>query len=63
MEIDPMLLSYFMCEACCDEHGENPQSVSCYCGCHSSRRDEARWPTIRAEIVRVLREETPEQDG
>lgn len=48
------LLGLFFCAKCVDEHGENPQSVSCYCECHDSVRDEARWPTVRALVLAAL---------
>lgn len=50
------LLSLFFCEECVDTHGSNPQSVSCYCKCHHSIRDEARWLTVRRYVLAALRE-------
>lgn len=49
------LLQLFFCAECVDEHGPNPQSVSCYCSCHSSSRDEARWPSVRDQVVAALK--------
>jgi hypothetical protein len=33
-------LRLLLCERCAEDHLSNTQSVSCYCDCHSSRRDE-----------------------
>jgi len=49
------LLRLFFCEECIDEHGENPQSVSCYCSCHSSPRDHDRWPKVREAVLKALK--------
>ncbi len=55
-------LALFFCEQCIDQHGRNPQSVSCYCSCHDSRRDEARWPSVRERVLALLRPDTPEKE-
>jgi hypothetical protein len=46
-DVQSAILAHMACPQCLDEHGENPQSVSCYCGCHHSQRDEQRWKTLR----------------
>lgn len=48
------LLRLFFCEHCFDEHGRNPQSVSCYCDCHDSTRDYDRWPLVREHVLKGL---------
>jgi hypothetical protein len=56
---DPLLLafwavmSHLCCDDCLDEHLENPQSVSCYCSCHNSRLDEARWAEMKDHIKSI----------
>lgn len=50
------LVRLFCCERCLDNHGSNPQSVSCYCRCHDSTRDEARWPMVRADVLKLMRQ-------
>lgn len=37
------VLLRFVCPECIEDHARNTQSVSCYCRCHSSRRDDAIW--------------------
>lgn len=33
------------CDNCCEQHGDMPSSVSCYCDCH--RGQEGRWQAIQ----------------
>lgn len=49
------LLRLFMCEQCVEDHARNTQSISCYCDCHSSRRDDARWRETTAKVTAFLR--------
>lgn len=42
------LLEHCFCAKCMAEHLENPQSVSCYCGCHNSTRDAQWWDANQA---------------
>lgn len=49
------LLRKLLCEHCVAEHVSNTQSISCYCDCHSSVRDEQQYETTRAAILSALR--------
>ncbi len=48
-------IGWFMCVECLDEHGQNTQSISCYCRCHSSSRDEKEWPARREQLREALK--------
>lgn len=40
------------CAQCCDDHGEFPESVSCYCCCHDGA--EERWADTLQAAARNL---------
>lgn len=50
-------LRLLLCAQCIEEHVRNTQSISCYCDCHSSSRDEEHWPE-HEQLVRAALEES-----
>lgn len=48
-----LAMSHLCCDECLDEHFENPQSVSCYCRCHDSERDEVAWAEMKDHIKAI----------
>lgn len=52
---DVDLLKLLLCEECVEEHVRNTQSISCYCACHNSARDEANWQSVRDRILAALK--------
>lgn len=54
-------LLLLLCPNCVEAHIRNTQSISCYCDCHNSTRDEQQWEASRDLILEALLPPPPKE--